>query len=260
VGCGLQAGQQPPGALTAEQQMAVMRIANESDIADYSWPDRGVAPTGYTQGMALSFAQTYKKLKANHPAAVEMAKARTSSDKDVFNEYSDEFEDLDMSNERAGVDALRHLYAFMLGSGMRESSGQHCCGRDQSASNVESDTCEAGAFQTSYNASNASDPQFDNLMDEFLAGLHPGYLDAWSEGVSCSSSDWDNYGSGRGEEFQRLCKEAPAFSAETHGLTLRNLCNHYGPTVRHEVELRADADEMFQAVQDYMDESEPVTT
>src|SRR5262249_42272726 len=141
----------PPGALTAEQQAAVMRIADDSEIADYSWDDRGVAPTGYTQGMALSFAQTYKKLKANHPAAVEMAKARTSSDKDVCNEYREEFDDLGMDNSRAGVNTLRHIYAFMLGSGMRESSGQHCCGRDQSASNVESETCEAGAFQTSYN-------------------------------------------------------------------------------------------------------------
>jgi len=248
----------PPGALTAQQQHDIMRIANDSRIADYSWPDRGVAPTGYTQGMALSFAQTYKKLKANHPAAIEMSKARTNSEKDVFNLWREEFEDLGMSNERAGIDCLVHLYAFMLGSGMRESSGQHCCGRDQSASNVESDTCEAGAFQTSYNASNASDPEFDDLMDEFLEGLHPGYLEAWSEGVSCSSSDWDNYGSGRGEDFQRLCKEDPAFSAETHGLTLRNLCNHYGPTIRFEVTLKEDAALMFETIRDYMD-SEPAT-
>jgi peptidoglycan hydrolase-like protein with peptidoglycan-binding domain len=247
----------PPGALAPEQVATIMRLANESAIAGYSWDDRGVAPTGFTQGIALSFAQTYKKLKAGHPAAVEMAKARTSSEKDVLNLWRDEFEDEGMYNEDAGIDVLRHLYAFMLGSGMRESSGQHCCGRDQSASNVESDTCEAGAFQTSYNASNASEPEFDNLMDEFLEGLHPGYLDAWSEGVSCSSSDWENYGSGKGKDFQRLCKEMPAFSAETHALTLRNLCNHYGPVIRFEVELKKDADRMFAAVQAYMDETEP---
>jgi hypothetical protein len=198
-------------------------------------------------------------LKANHPAAIEIAKARTNSDKDVLHLWRDEFEDLGMSNEAAGIDVLRHLYAFMLGSGMRESSGQHCCGRDQSASNVQSDTCEAGAFQTSYNASNASNPEFDNLMDEYLDGKSPGYLDAWSEGVSCSAADWDNYGSGRGEDFQALCKNAPAFSAETHALTLRNLCNHYGPVIRFEVELKADAEEMFRAVQDYMDSTESIS-
>jgi peptidoglycan hydrolase-like protein with peptidoglycan-binding domain len=246
----------PPGALTQQEQFDIMRIANESDIADYSWDDRGVAPTGFTQGMALSFAQTLKKLWANHPAAVEMAKARTDSDKDVLNVYRTEFNSLGMSNESAGVGTLRNLYAFMLGSGMRESSGQHCCGRDQSADNYDSDTCEAGAFQTSYNASNASEPEFDKLMDEFIADLHPGYLDAWSEGVSCSSSDWESYGSGRGLEFQELCKNMPAFSAETHALTLRNLCNHYGPVIRGEVELRKEADTMLHEIQKYMERSE----
>jgi peptidoglycan hydrolase-like protein with peptidoglycan-binding domain len=243
----------PPGALTPQEQIDIMEIANESDIADYIWDDRGVAPTGFTQGMALSFAQTLKKLLANHPAAVEMAKARTDSDKDVFNVYRDEFNKLGMSNERAGVDTLRHLYAFMLGSGMRESSGQHCCGRDQSASNTDSDTCEAGFAQTSYNASSASNPEFDQLMNEFLADLHPGFLEAFSEGVSCSSSDWENYGSGRGRDFQELCKTQPAFAAETHALTLRNLCNHYGPVIRKEVELVREADEMFKTVQEYLE-------
>jgi hypothetical protein len=243
----------PPNALTRKQQAAICKIANNSDIAAYSWDDRGVAPKGFTQGMALSFAQTYNKLRVDHPAAIEMAKARTESEKDVFNEYRREFAELGMPNETSGPDTLRHLYAFMLGSGMRESGGEHCCGRDQSAENFDSDTCEAGAFQTSYNASGASSPEFDNLMDEYLNDLSAGYLEAWSEEVSCSSDDWDNYGSGRGMEFQRLCKEMPAFSAETHGLTLRNLCNHYGPVIRHEVELHPDADVMFKSVQDYVD-------
>jgi uncharacterized protein (TIGR02594 family) len=243
----------PPGALTLEQQAAIKKIANESWIADYDWDDRGCAPKGFTQGMALSFAQTYLRLLSNHPAAIAMAKARTNSDKDVLNVYGDEFNKLGMSNERAGADVLRHLYAFMLGSGMRESSGRHCCGRDQSAENVESDTCEAGAFQTSYNASNASEPEFDDLMDEYLRGESLGYLEAWSQDVECSEADWDSYGSGRGRDFQDLCKNAPAFSAETHALTLRNLCNHYGPVIRGEVELKAEADLMFRAVQSYMD-------
>jgi peptidoglycan hydrolase-like protein with peptidoglycan-binding domain len=243
----------PPGVLTAEQQAVIKAIALGSEIASYDWDDRGEAPAGFIQGMALTFAQTYKKLYADHPAAIEMAKARTSSDKDVFNVYRSQFDQLGMSNERSGIDTLRHLYAFMLGSGMRESAGEHCTGRDQSAENVDSDTCEAGAFQTSYNASNATDPEFDDLMDEYLRGDSPGYLEAWSEDVSCSDTDWECYGSGRGAEFQELCKNLPAFSAETHALTLRNLANHYGPVIREEVELKAEADQMFKKVQDYMD-------
>jgi uncharacterized protein (TIGR02594 family) len=248
----------PPGALTVTQQQDIMEIANTSDIASYGWEGRGEAPKGWTQGMALAFAQSYKKLLANHPAVVEMAKARTNSDKDALNVYKNDFADLDMSNERAGADTLRHLYALMLGHGMRESSGEHCCGRDQSASNYDSNTCEAGAFQTSYNAAGASNPEFDDLMDEYLGGMSPGYLEAFAEGVSCSSSDWESYGSGRGREFQDLCKNKPAFSAESAALTLRNLCNHYGPIIRHETELKDDANTMFQDVQDYMDEEQPV--
>ena len=235
-----------------------MRIADDSTIADYNWDDRGIAPTGWTQGMALAFGQSYKKLKVGHAGVVRMSQPRKDSEYDALNLYREDFTELGMSNEAPGIDTLRHLYALMLGHGMRESSGQHCCGRDQSADNVSSDTCEAGAFQTSYNAHSASSPEFDNLMDEYLRGLSPGYLEAFSEGVSCSASDWENYGSGRGEQFQNLCKNAPAFSAESCGLTLRNLCNHYGPIIRHETELRREANQMFQTVQDYIDETEPI--
>lgn len=245
----------PPDALSYEQRVEIVNIANESDIADYSWQDRGEAPAGYTQGMALAFAQSYLKLQAGHPAVVEMAKARTDSDKDALNVYKSDYQRLGMNNEHYGINTLRHLYALMLGSGMRESSGRHCEGRDLSADNVSSDTCEAGLFQTSYNAHGASDPEFDQLMLEYSMSDATCYLEAFSEGVSCSSSEWDSYGSGAGREFQDLCKNCPAFAVETHALTLRNLCNHYGPIIRHEVELKREAEEMLQAVQDYMDES-----
>jgi hypothetical protein len=245
----------PPHALSMRQQEDIMDIANGSAIARYNWRDRGQAPRGYTQGMALAFAQSYLKLKANHPAAHEMAKARINSDKDALNIYNADFHRLGMSNETAGIDVLRHLYALMLGHGMRESSGRHCEGRDQSASNVQSDTAEAGLFQTSYNAHSASTPEFDDLMDEYAnpANQATCYYDAFAEGVECSSSDWDNYGSGTGEEFQQMCKHCPPFAVETCGLTLRNLCNHYGPIVRHESELKRESETMFREVQEYID-------
>jgi len=251
----------PPSAFTVAEQEQIRQLALDSRIASYSWRDRGHAPNGYIAGMALAFGQTYRKLLVGHPAAREMAKARTDSDKDALNIYRAKFDDLQMSNETAGVDTLRHLYALMLGSGMRESSGRHCEGRDQSASNVTSDTAEAGLFQTSYNAHGASDPEFDNLMGEYSAPQNEPacYLSAFKEGVSCSSNEWSNYGSGKGCEFQKLCKECPAFAVETHGLTLRNLANHYGPIIRHEVELRSDADMMFKSIQGYVDKRYPAS-
>ena len=71
--------------------------------------------------------------------------------------------------------------------------------------------------------------------------------------VSCSSSEWSCYGSGDGYKFQELCKSCPAFAVESHALTLRNLCNHYGPVTRKEVELMPEAEEMLKLVQDYVD-------
>jgi hypothetical protein len=246
----------PPGALTPEQQAIIMRMAIGSEIAKYSWEDRGVGPDGWIMGLALSFAQSYKKLKAGHPAMERIARANTHDDDDVCMVYRAEFDSLGMSNETGGPHVLRHIYAFLIGMAQRESSGQHCCGRDQSADNTDSNTCEAGMFQQSYN-SFSSDSTLDPLMDEYLRGLSPGYLDAFSTGVSCSSADWENYGSGRGREFQELAKNAPAFSAEACAVGLRVLKDHWGPVLRKEVELKIEADEILKLVQDYVEESEP---
>ena len=75
------------------------------------------------------------------------------------------------------------------------------------------------------------------------------YLSQFDDGVTCSSSEWDSYGSGNGYAFQELCKSCPAFAVETHALTLRNLANHYGPIIRKETELKSTADRMFHEVQ-----------
>jgi hypothetical protein len=248
----------PPGALSSHDQTVIMKMAAESRIADYSWRDRGVGPDGWIMGLSLAFAQSYLKLKQGHPAVERIARANTHDDDDVCQVYRDEFDELDMSNETGGPDVLRHIYAFLIGMAMRESSGQHCCGRDQSADNYDETTCEAGMFQQSYN-SFSCDSTLDPLMDEYSEGLSPGYLEAFSTGVSCSSDDWQNFGDpeSRGYEFQALAKNAPAFSAEACAVGLRVLKDHWGPVKRREVELRKDADDLLKAVQLYVDSIEP---
>jgi hypothetical protein len=84
-------------------------IASESEIAGYSWEDQGVAPDGYTQGMALAYAQVYRKLKAGDSAAEEMAKAKTNDDKDALFWYADQFKKAGMDNSKPGANTLRHL-------------------------------------------------------------------------------------------------------------------------------------------------------
>jgi hypothetical protein len=248
-----------PSLLSVKDQEAIRNIASESRIQQYNWQDRGIMPPGYCQGMALAFAVTYLQLIDDVSWAIEMAKANThNSDKDVLSWYAGKFDDLGMSNDRPGPDTLRHLFALMLGLGMRESSGRYCCGRDTSAgsSSQSSDTCEAGTFQQSWNSSSSTD-EMQNLMDAYSSDTSNCYVDTWKQGVSCSSSEWACVGSGNGYKFQDMCKNCPTYCAQSCAVGLRNIRQHWGPINRYEAELRADADKMFKDVQNYLDTQEP---
>jgi hypothetical protein len=200
--------------------------------------------------MAVAWSTVLRNYLMNDPAAADMAKANThNADVDVLAWYADEFADCDMDNRADGLDTLRHLFALMIGLGMRETSGQHCCGRDVSADNVTSDTAEAGLFQMSWNASNST-PLMQQVMDQYSASNAMCQLNVFEEGVSCSSSDWDCYGSGLGFYYQELAKLCPQFAVETAALALRNLRQHFGPINRHEAELRVEADRMLADVQE----------
>jgi peptidoglycan hydrolase-like protein with peptidoglycan-binding domain len=245
----------PLPALLSERQIdGIIAIAVNSAIAGYSWRDRGQAPSGYVKGMAIAWAQAYVRYVDNDdPITREMAKANTGNDSvDALSWYNSDFAALGMSNDELSLDTLRHLYVLLMGLGMRESSGRHCEGRDQSASNTDSNTCEAGLFQTSFNASSCC-TDFLNLFDQYEIESEQGYMSIFDDGVSCSSSSWACYGSGDGYKFQQLCKYDPTFAVENCGIVLRNLRQHYGPINRKEAELRPEADEMFQAIQRLME-------
>lgn len=232
----------------------ILQIAENSDIARYNWPGRGRAPLGYTKGMALVFARAYCKFKAGNAAAVEMARANTGdATRDVLAHYADIFAALGMNNSVAGPDTLRHLFALLLGLGMRESSGNYCEGRDMSTDNTDAETAEAGLFQTSYNARNAN-PLLPQLFQQYQANP-AGFLNIFKEGASCSPGDFVNHGSGPGKEFQRLSKESPAFAAEFAAVALRNIRRHWGPINAQKAEVRPAADEMFRQVQAAVDAS-----
>lgn len=243
-----------PPALTKDIVDKIAQVAKGHPIAHYDWQDRGKAPLGYTQGMALAYAQACVRLGAGDPIALEMAKANThDGNVDALAWYDTNFMAIGMSNEKAGQDTLRHLFVLMMGLGMRESSGKHCCGRDTSASNMTADTAEAGPFQTSWNASTCC-TDFVNLFDQYerardsKGNCEQGYLGHWEAGVSCSSADWSDYGSGSGADFQAMQKSIPTFAVECAAIGLRNLRHHWGPINRKEAQLRLDADDMFKQV------------
>jgi len=232
--------------LDQDQIDAITKLAADSAIAKYSWKDRGKSPPGYIKGMALAYSTAYRKYLAGESEAKEMAKANTGNDdKDAISWYNSNFVNLGMRNDVAGTDTLRHLFVLLIGLGMRESSGKHCEGRDQSASNTDANTCEAGLFQQSWN-SNSCSPEIPKLMDEYRPGLDSDppicALSTFKEGVSCSSSSWQNYGSGTGRDFQQLAKSCPQFTVEVAAVGLRNLRQHWGPINRKEAELRSEAD------------------
>ena len=134
--------------MSSDTALNIAALADNSDIAGYSWNDRGVAPKGYIRGMAVMFGRVYCKMNANRDAASEMATADSGDDSvDALTWYAPEFSQLGMDNSAPGVNVLRHLFVLLTGLGMRESSGRHCEGRDMDAGNTDADTAEAGLFQ-----------------------------------------------------------------------------------------------------------------
>jgi hypothetical protein len=244
-----------PTTNTILPQEPVDRICNlaaASDLAFYTWKNRGRAPLGYIKGMAAVFGVVYAKLKAGDPTATAMAAASINANPtDALSWYQARFTALGMSNSTAGPDTLRHLFVLLIGLGMRESSGRYCAGRDTSEENTSADTAEAGLFQMSWNARVAS-PLITQLFSDY-SKKPDGFLSIFQEGVSCSHVDYANYGDGDGMAFQQLCKSCPAFAAETAGIGLRVLRSHWGPLNSRAAEVRPEADALLQQVQSIVD-------
>ena len=237
----------PPTEAPLTEQ--IVAIASKSVIAKYPWKSRGVAPRGYVNGLALAFSAMLVRLQRGDSSALEMAKANTGNDeKDALSWLNSVFVSKGMKNDVAGPDTLRHLFVLLMGLGMRESSGHHCEGRDQSASNTSADTCEAGLFQQSYDSHSAS-KEIDKLFDEYTDDTALCFLGAFAEGVQCSTKSWENYGTSKGREFQKLCKNCPGFAVASAAVCLRVLRKHFGPINRREVEIMPAADVMFADVQ-----------
>ena len=234
----------------------IVALAKASSLNEFSWPDRGRSPPGYLAGMALTYATAVALLADGDSGVQEMAQADTGDeDTDALAWYSDAFEALDMDNSKDGVDTLRHLFVMLIGLGMRESSGNYSCGRDQSAgsSSQTSDTCEAGLFQTSWNIRSASD-ELPKLFDAYWDDPN-GFLPTFAEGISPTASNLETVGSGEGAAYQWLAKFSPAFAVMTTAIGLRTRRNHWGPINREEVDLSVAADDLLKDVELLMGEA-----
>lgn len=218
---------------------AITAAAASSDLAQYSWRDRGRAPIGYIKGMAVTFGTALRKLAARDSAALAMVRV-VEGPGDVFDKY-------DLGTLGApDVDRLRALWTVLTGLGMRESSGNYSEGRDMSASNTSADEAEAGLFQQSWN-SHTTSSEIPKLLSAYESDK-PGLIEIFREGVR--AKDTDTFGSGDGAVFQVIAKRKPAFAVEAAAIGLRTLYTHWGPIIRHEAEVVPAADALFRQVQE----------
>ncbi len=235
----------------------ITKLANGSACAKYSWKDRGKAPPGYIKGVALVYARAV--CDPTRSDLVVVSQAKTGNDeKDALSWFNSNFNAVGMKNDVAGIDTMRHAFTLLTGLGMRESSGEHCCGRDASADNVASESAEAGLYQTSYDSKGAS-PELPKLFTKYKADTSGCLLDVFKEGVTCSAADLKNWGTGvDGLAFQKLEKDCPAFAAEYAAVMLRvsgGTKGHYGPLRTKAAEIRPECDEMLHQVQDVVQDN-----
>jgi hypothetical protein len=240
----------------------IKSVAAGSACSRYSWQDRGKMPKGYIKGVALSFSRSV--CNSDRADVVLASKAKTTDTvNDALAWFGPEFLDAQMDNSMAGLTTLRHLYTLLMGLGMRESSGRHCVGRDTSASNVSSNSAEAGAWQTSWD-SNDIHPELPKLFERTKVGDPGCFLDVYSEGVTCDAANWKNWGTGAdGLRFQELEKKCPGFAADYAAVMLRvkgGSRGHYGPLRTKAAEIKQECDAMLEEVQTLVADNPQVCT
>lgn len=236
----------PAPELTVDQSPAdppslslIKDLASKSACAAYSWKNRGHAPKSYVQGVALVYVRAVCNSDQPIPHLLSLP-PKGDMVGDALAWYGVKSDDY-----------LTQTYALLIGLGMRESSGKHCCGRDMSANFSSADSAEAGAFQASWGARRVS-PELTNLFAVYSGAKPPKcFLDVFKQGVSCSSGDAKNWGTGQGQAYQALAKTCPAFATEYASLLVRLLGGtkgEFGPFRTKAAELRPECVSMLSQV------------
>jgi hypothetical protein len=239
------------GAIRAQ----VIQIATASPVMKYQWVGQGRAPAGYTKGMALTFARVYRKLLAGDAGAKEIAQPIRNDPDDVLVHYGERFTAAGLDNAGDARSRLRHLITLLVGHGMLESSGEYGAGPDSNNHNQNADTSEAGLFQTSYDLLRSVGQVAPPLMNALIAWYTAhgdSFLDTFKEGCPDPKPD---VGTGPGQQFQRLCKAAPAFAAEFTLIGYRHQYKHWGPIINRAAELNKDCDQMLANIQSLVDQA-----
>src|SRR5262249_55566077 len=99
--------------IAEELEGAIDQAVIRSGVNSVTWPNRGRAPGGYNIGMAKTFALAVERYLKGDSAATIMAMAETGdATKDALTHYKAEFAKLNMRNDTAGLNTLRHLFVL----------------------------------------------------------------------------------------------------------------------------------------------------
>ena len=210
------------------------------------WPGRGMAPEGYYDGIAMTYAQACRDLKIGSRFVLEAAKPIQLSALDALEWYH--------LHPTKPQDILHCTYALMTGLGMRESSGEPYSGMDTTnPSSNTANTAEAGLFQVSWN-SHAFSKLLPDLMvvwrdlkSTWPIDPSPFFLHGISTHMSAT------IGSGDGADFQAISKREPAFAAYYAAILLRSRRDHWGPLNTHAAQIVAVIDSLLDTVAKLID-------
>jgi hypothetical protein len=222
----------PVASANADIKSEIKSIAAVSECSKYSWNDRGVASSGYVNGVAVTYARAVCNTDRPETKLISEAPDRSKHANDGLVAYERKFLELGFKNISSGDDARRATYAMLIGLGVRESSGRYCEGRDVSMCFTSAESAEAGLIQTSYGASGKS-PELRALMKEYQEGKRNCFVAdfggpkmckiRFSKNPSCPGFTSETTGAGAGADWQQLTKSCPAFAIEYGAVVLRRL-------------------------------------
>ncbi len=241
-----------PNPASAASRDEINAVVDASPCPATNWNDRGRATRGYIRGMAIMFAKSACRIGDPDVAVVAATPIPAKIKTDAMAFYRPIFAAKGLSNDTAGVEVLRHSYALLIGLGMRESSGQHCVGRDLSANFTTADSAEAGLFQTSWGV-NKAHPTLKALFEAYRQGGRACELETFAKTVKCSAADARNWGEGIGHDWQVLTKACPAFATEYAAVVLRTSGGsrgEFGPIRNQKAEVAPQCDAMLAKVQE----------
>jgi hypothetical protein len=149
----------------------------------------------------------------------------------------------------------RKVYNLMIGSGMQESSGRYCAGRDPKPAYTDPVKAEAGLFQTSYDSmgvgATENEKERQELVKVWQSPTKVCFREVFAEGTGCPTAI-NVVGTGPGADFQRRNRECPIFAADYHAAMLRVERRHYGPINGRYALPNAACDKMLAQVEQYV--------